>query len=107
MINVQILENNDILQEDDWCRPLNITSMSGGMSDDYTFESFGRPINNAKWCAVAVSFPYWIGKCINDMPQSIRYHEFIRGIVPKQHIHPNGKETAEQQKLRFAFLEEE
>jgi hypothetical protein len=37
MINVQILEANDIVDPEDWCRPLSIVSMSGGHSDYYSF----------------------------------------------------------------------
>jgi len=91
VITVQVLEKDDIIQSGDWCRPLYITSMSGGMSDDYSFESYGRPINNAKWCTVDVSYPFWIGKCVNEMPERIRDYEFVRGNVPAEHIHADGR----------------
>ena len=50
MITVQILEDTDTIQPTDWCRPLRLTTMSGGMSDYYSFESCysGLPENNVK-----------------------------------------------------------
>jgi len=95
MITVNILEKDDILQADDWCRPLFLETMSGGMSDDYSFESCysGKPENNVKWCKVGVIFPAWVGDKVGKLmrQQIIGPHEFVRGKLPRNHIHPKGR----------------
>ena len=89
MINLQMLEAEDILKPDDWCRPLHLTTMSGGQSDHYSFISVysGNPENNVKWCKVKTIFSAWISNRINEMPESISGYEFIRGNLPLEHIH--------------------
>ena len=60
MINLQLLEAGDIVEPEDWCRPLSIVSMSGGHSDEYSCKSqyTGAPENNVKWVRVK----YILGK---------------------------------------------
>lgn len=90
MITIQILESNDIVDPEDWCRPLSITSMSGGHSDYYSFKSqwTGAPENNVKW----VKVKYILGKPWHDVSvkeidrglgKYIKY-EFARGNIPKR-----------------------
>lgn len=92
MITVSILEEDDLIDPNDWCRPLAITSMSGGHSDHYSFRSeySGTPCNNAEWARVkAVIGECWFGSPIKKFHQALRNcgprYEFIRGEVPKSH----------------------
>jgi len=87
MRTISILEDHDILKMSDWCRPLNFTTMSGGHSDDYTFEIFGRPTNNARWCKVSEILPAWTDKPISKLPDILGDYEFIRGDIPMFHKH--------------------
>ena len=91
MITVFILENDDIIEPNDWCRPLNITSMSG-MSDSYSFKSMysGSPENNVEWVRVkCVVGEGWIGKTVKEYNVMCKKYrcpmEFIRGNIPKAH----------------------
>jgi len=70
MITINILEKTDVLKKGDWCRPLNLCTMSGGMGDGYSFKSMysGAPENNT----------YMI-------------YEYARGDVPADHIHPDAE----------------
>lgn len=90
MIIVQILEADDVVEPNDWCRPLSIVSMSGGHSDYYSFKCqySGRPENNVKWVRVK----YILGQCWNGLTvkeldeklgKFVKY-EFIRGDIPKR-----------------------
>jgi hypothetical protein len=90
MITVQMLEKTDIVEPEDWCRPLSITSMSGGHSDYYSFRSqySGAPENNVKWVKVKyILGKPWHGKTVLDIDaglgQYVKY-EFIRGDIPKR-----------------------
>lgn len=89
MISVQILEADDIVDPEDWCRPLSITSMSGGHSDYYSFQSqyTGAPENNVKW----VKVKYILGiasrgdKTVKELDQVLGQYvkyEFVRGDLP-------------------------
>lgn len=91
MITVSILEKEDIVQPNDWCRPLQIVSMSGGHSDFYSFECqyTRKPENNVKWVRadqilgdIWFKNPTSVGKLNSEL--NIKY-EFIRGDVPKSH----------------------
>lgn len=94
MIPIQILERDDKVKKTDWCRPLYLVTMSGGMSDYYSFESFGTPENNTKWCRVGLILPYWVGSKVKRIEKKLgRFNEweFVRGDIPKDHIHENGE----------------
>jgi len=102
MINVFVLEDEDLVQPMDLCRPLLLESMSGGHSDSYAFKSnySQTPINNVKWTYVyqvfgVVHFNKSV-KSINDGMKLI--HEFIRGKLPEHHLY--GKTV---QELRFEY----
>ncbi len=91
MINVCILEKDDVIRPTDWCRPLAITSMSGGMSDSYSFKNCysGKPENNVEWCLAGITF----GECWFRKPTTLKElwkimdsrYEFVRGEVPTSH----------------------
>lgn len=90
MIQVQILDDDDIVEPTDWCRPLCLTTMSGGLSDSYSFKSCysGSPENNVEWVQVQDVFgPCWRGRTVREFKMS-EYsipREFIRGNVPRSH----------------------
>lgn len=92
MITINILEPTDILEPNDWCRPLQIVSMSGGHSDYYSFQSAytGAPENNAKWVrAKCVIGKGWFGKPVGDYLTGMKKFglswEFARGPIPARH----------------------
>ena len=95
MKQVNILEDDDVVLGDDWCRPLQIVSMGGGMSDDYSFTCCytGKPENNAKWVQVGRLYDMedlWKDstvKVLNSINEGYM-QEFVRGDIPKQHIAP-------------------
>lgn len=89
MITVSILEKDDTIKADDWCRPLAIVSMSGGHSDYYSFKSCytGTPENNAEWVQVKhVLGKCWVGGTVKDYYRAVGHRmEFLRGTPPKKH----------------------
>lgn len=89
MKTVQILEPDDLIDPEDWCRPLMLISMSGGHSDSYSFKGAysGTPENNVKWVKVKDQFgPIWFGKMTREVnfELGMRY-EFLRGNLPSTH----------------------
>lgn len=90
MITLQLLENIDILHGEVWCRPLQIVSMNGGHSDNYSFGAGYRPENNAKWVkAKFVIGPVWYHRPIGTYREAMAEHgydyEFMIGDIPKSH----------------------
>ena len=89
MKTVQILEPDDAVEPNDWCRPLILRSMSGGHSDSYAFKNAysGMPENNVKWVMVKdVLGPIWFGQLsrIINYELKLRY-EFMRGEIAGTH----------------------
>lgn len=90
MINVQILELDDSVDPEDWCRPLSLNSMSGGHSDYYSFSSqyTGAPENNTKWVKVKyILGKPWHGKTVREIDKGLGFYtkyEFVRGDIPKR-----------------------
>lgn len=91
MITVSILEQNDVILPTDWCRPLVLQTMSGGMSDSMSFKSCysGTPENNVEWapvnrCIGTVWFasPITAGQFNEEIGMK---YEFVRGPVPASH----------------------
>ena len=90
MITLQLLEADDCVDPEDWCRPLSITSMSGGHSDYYSFSSqyTGAPENNVKWVKVKyILGKPWHGLTVKDIDlglgKFVKY-EFVRGDIPQR-----------------------
>jgi len=87
MKTVQILEADDIVLPTDWCRPLQLVTMCGGHSDDYSFRSMGgRPENNVKWVpANYVLGPAWFEKPHTLAATQFEWQacEFVRGDIPE------------------------
>ena len=90
MITLQLLEANDIVEPEDWCRPLSIVSMSGGHSDYYSFSSqyTGAPENNVKWVKVKyILGKPWHNKTITEIDAGLGKflkYEFVRGDIPQR-----------------------
>ena len=88
MRTTQILENTDLIQPDDWCRPLQINSMAGGMSDSFSFKSCytGFPENNSKWVRVKHCIgSVWYGRTVSEFNSGLTETEFMRGDIPESH----------------------
>ena len=90
MIILQLLEADDIVEPEDWCRPLSITSMSGGQSDYYSFQSqyTGAPENNVKWVKVKyILGKPWHGQSVREIDRGLgRFvkYEYVRGDIPQR-----------------------
>jgi hypothetical protein len=90
MIQIQLLEAHDIVDPEDWCRPLSIVSMSGGHSDYYSFTSqyTGAPENNAKWVKVKyILGKPWHDKTVAEIDRGLgqyQKYEFVRGSIPRR-----------------------
>ena len=90
MITVQILEADDCVDPEDWCRPLSIVSMSGGHSDYYSFQSqyTGAPENNVKWVKVKyILGKPWHGQTVKAIDRALGQYvkyEYVRGDIPQR-----------------------
>lgn len=90
MITIQLLENNDIIQATDWCRPMVIQPINP-WSDTISFSNTysGNPENNVRWLTAQQCCPYWIGKKVSEfntgMKRTGSWYEFIRGDLPSKH----------------------
>ena len=74
MIQVQILEADDAVEPEDWCRPLSIVSMSDGQSDYQSFKSqyTGAPENNVKWIKVKyILGKGWHGQTVKEIDKAL------------------------------------
>lgn len=115
MITVQLLEPTDILEPNDWCRPLQIVSMNGGHSDYYSFQSSytGTPENNVKWVrAKCVIGSGWFGKPVREYLDGMKKFglswEFVRGPIPARHqLDMQGYNDFSKNERRYPQDEEE
>lgn len=86
MIKIFILEPNDLIYPEDWCRPLYISS---GYGDSISTKSCysGTPENNLKWVLVKhVLGPCWFFRPISEYFRNNEVSmEFARGDIPKEH----------------------
>ncbi len=113
MITISMLEEDDFIEPDDWCRPLSLTSMSGGHSDFYSFESMysGAPENNVQWVRAREVFgECWFSEPVKKVNKALEVkYEFVRGILPLSHTMMSKRELEEIQaskdeKLDLAVL---
>jgi hypothetical protein len=92
MKTLQLLEADDCVHPEDWCRPLSIVSMSGGHSDYYSFQSqyTGAPENNVKWVKVKyILGKGWHGCPVKEIDKGLgKYvkYEYVRGDLPRRSI---------------------
>lgn len=92
MKTIQLLEADDRVEPNDWCRPLDFISMSGGMSDHYSFKSqySGVPENNAQWVRVKyILGKAWHGCTVKEIDHGLGEfvkYEFVRGELPRRSI---------------------
>jgi hypothetical protein len=90
MITSQILEVDDAVHPEDWCRPLKIVAMGGGSSDYYSFKSEygGNPENNVKWVKVKyILGKPWHGKTVGEIDNGLGKfvtYEYVRGDIPSR-----------------------
>lgn len=85
MKTIQILEDKDTIDPEDWCRPMMLITMSGGTSDSMSFKSMysGGPENNVMWVKVKdVIGPVWGGKTVREFNNRAVPFEFVRGHIP-------------------------
>ena len=88
MITVNILQDNDTILPDDWCRPLLLNTEMGGMSDFMSHVSMysGSPKNNVKWVKVKCIYgPCWLGRAYGELNDTNVPMEFVRGDIPDSH----------------------
>lgn len=88
MITVQILERFDVIEANDFARPLNL--MYEGQSDYLMTNSTygGTPINRLGWMRAKFVCPFWVGKTVGEFLEcfdAFNSFEFVRGDVPIQH----------------------
>ena len=90
MIQLQLLELTDIIQADDWVRPLKL--IYDGQSDYLQTSSTygGCRINRLGWIKASEYIPYWVGKTLKQYynkkwsypPPQL---EIVRGQIPFHH----------------------
>lgn len=89
MITVQILESGDAVLPSDWCRPLSLHTMSGGMSDVMSDRNqySGTPENNVQWVrADAIFGSLWFNQPLKVLHKELgQKYEVCRGDIPKAH----------------------
>lgn len=111
MIAVQFLEATDVFLPDDWCRPLDIVTMSGGHSEDYSFKSCysGTPENNVKWTRVRdVIGGVWRGATVGAFNRrGFTKYEFVRGEIPRTHRLSMGDYRSLEDTWKTALVEDE
>lgn len=105
MLTVHILTGSDTVNPDDWCRPLDIVSMSGGHSDYYSFTNqyTGAPENNAKWVQVKfILGKLWHGLTVAEIEKGLGkycHYEFVRGAIPNAHKERHDKKWTDYSKM--------
>jgi hypothetical protein len=95
MIQINLLEDTDVIQENDYVRQLQL--FYNGQSDyvQTTSSYGGRPINRLGWIKAKYFCPHWVGEKVKDFVDGVSkfYNvEFIRGDISKEHIEPLKKE---------------
>lgn len=87
MILTNFLEDTDTIAPNDWCRPLNLNTMSGGISDTISLKNnySGSPENNVKWVKVSAVFgECWFGATLGELNGRLSTkYEMVRGNIPK------------------------
>ncbi len=84
MYNLIYLEGDDIVNENDWCRPMHIVYQAGGYSENSEYS--GWPLNNLKWARVNETVgKCWFNRSVYDFQKILaRNYEFIRGEIPEK-----------------------
>lgn len=95
MYQIIFLDENDIINPTDYCRPLEL-SYSFAQSDSIITRSTysGSPINNLKWVLVSqVLGEVWFGKTYKEfLKGSTTKYEYVRGNIPEKHILKDDRE---------------
>lgn len=102
MIVVNILEDQDTIQPDDFVRQLHLTftGQSDYLETNSTYGGF--PVNRLGWVPAKFICPYWVGKTVGEFRNKmlgrnrhaveLSDYEFIRGKVPASHCEKLTKE---------------
>jgi hypothetical protein len=106
MISIAMLEDNDVIQADDFVRQLSLiyTGQSDYLATNATYG--GSPMNRLGWIPAKYMCPAWVNKTVGEFNQAMMgrdrhateksVYEFIRGAVPKDHCE---KLTREELKI--------
>jgi len=109
MISVNILEDLDKIEKDDWVRQLNLiyTGQSDYLQTNATYG--GMPMNRMRWIPAWAFCPAWVGKTVGEFRREMlkrdRHatemsdYEFVRGEVPKRH-----KESLTAKEIKIARM---
>lgn len=80
MKTIQILDPEDAVQKQDFCRPLHIDARGNSCDSD------GYPTNFVKWAPVSVMIPeYFHYLSVGSLREEGYNFEFARGDIPAQH----------------------
>ncbi len=91
MKHVTILEDNDLVDGNDWCRPLWLTYSDFGDCIHTKSCYGGFPENNMQWVKVKHVLGIWEGKTVREIHKQLKScpkYEFLRGDLPTEHILP-------------------
>ena len=107
MIQINILEDMDTIEENDYARQLHL--FYSGQSDYLQTTNCygGGPINRLGWIKAKYFCPFWVGKKVKDFVEGMdKFYvensiEFIRGNIPKQHVEYLKKEEVELLEYRW------
>ena len=94
MITISILEDEDLIQENDLCRPLDESTSYDIIPVNSLSCRSGSPVNNLKYVYVEEIIPHWIGNSVGELNTSCIKYEIIRGKVPNDLLF-NYKDTRE------------
>jgi hypothetical protein len=90
MRTIKILDKDDVITVETFCRPLGVTyesSHSSAVLERATYS--GMPINHMKWVPVRyVLGSCWIGKTVEEFSTDYDYseYEYAIGDIPAAHI---------------------
>lgn len=90
MFNITILEEEDIITEDCFVRPLEIF-YDNGYGSDYTGQECmytGSPQNRFTWTEIIRVAPFWIGRTVSEYNEVLHKSVFCKGLLPKGLVSP-------------------
>lgn len=90
MFTVSILEDDDVITEDCFVRPLQFTQEGWSDYIATTATYGGAPINRLTWTPVTRTHPFWVGKTVKAYRKHLLCGSeiFCRGTLPRFMITP-------------------
>ena len=90
MRTIKMLEEDDLIHSEFWCRPMNfLPSAAAGCEvfPNTTSCYGGRPMNNTRWIKVRdVLGPFWFGRSVSEFNAGSKMqYEFVSGEIPEGH----------------------